>query len=129
VQRRSPDWLKFKCVRDQEFVIGGYTDPHGGRQGFGALLVGYYDDGDLRYAGKVGTGYNAQLLETLASIERPDPPFVDQNLSRKGVHWVEPKLVAQIGFTEWTRAGRLRHPRFVGLRRDKQARDVVRESR
>lgn len=130
---RSGDWLKLKCVADQELVIGGYTDPRGSRTGFGALLVGHFEDGDLVYAGKVGTGYNAMLLLDLRTemdrLTRDDPPFVRNigNLPTKDVHWVEPKLVAQIGFAEWTGDGRLRHPRFLGLRQDKQARDVVRE--
>jgi bifunctional non-homologous end joining protein LigD len=130
---RSDDWLKLKCVADQELVIGGFTDPKGSRAGFGALLVGYYEDGSLAYAGKVGTGYNEALLRDLRQkmdqLARDDPPFTrnTDNLPRRDVHWVEPKLVAQIGFTEWTRDGRLRHPRFQGLRRDKKPRDVVRE--
>jgi ATP-dependent DNA ligase len=131
VSGRSRDWLKFKCVRDQEFVIGGFTDPQGSRTGFGALLVGYYDDGSLRYAGKVGTGYNAQVLHDLRArlgrLEQDASPFADR-VREKGSHWVRPQLVAQIGFTEWTRDGKLRHPRFAGLRRDKKAADVVRES-
>jgi bifunctional non-homologous end joining protein LigD len=129
--RRSPDWLKFKCVNAQELVIGGYTDPKGGRKGFGALLVGYHQDGELRYAGKVGTGFDdrllAELSEQLKAIERPTPPFAAAHLPRKGIHWVKPRLVAQVGFSEWTRDGQLRHPRFLGLREDKLARDVVRE--
>jgi DNA ligase D-like protein (predicted ligase) len=130
---RSGDWLKLKCVADQELVIAGFTDPRGSRAGFGALLVGHYQDGELAYAGKVGTGYNDILLRDLRTeldrLARDDPPFTrnTENLPRKDVHWVEPKLVAQIGFTEWTRDGRLRHPRFQGLRRDKEARGVVRE--
>ena len=130
---RSGDWLKMKCVADQELVIGGFTDPKGSRTGFGALLVGHYDDGNLIYAGKVGTGYDTALLRELRTeldrLTRADPPFTanTENLPRKDVHWVEPVLVAQIGFAEWTRDGRLRHPRFLGLRRDKAAREVVRE--
>jgi bifunctional non-homologous end joining protein LigD len=132
VQRRSRDWLKLKCVARQEFVVGGWTDPQGGRVGLGALLVGVYDDADLRYAGKVGTGYDDETLRDLgrrlASIERKTSPFVDsEGIPRKGVHWASPKLVAEVGFTEWTSDGRLRHPRFLGLRRDKAPRDVVRE--
>jgi DNA ligase D-like protein (predicted ligase) len=131
VPRRSSDWLKFKCVNEQELVIGGYTEPKGSRTGFGALLVGHYEGGELRYAGKVGTGFDERLLGELASklaaLERDTPPFAAAHLPRKGVHWVEPKLVAQIGFSEWTRDGRLRHPRFVGLREDKPATEVVRE--
>ncbi len=129
--RRSADWLKFKCVNEQEFVIGGWTDPTGTRVGLGALLVGYYEDGELRYAGKVGTGYSRAVLEDLRSrldrLERPEPPFTRDGLSRKGVHWVRPDLVAQIGFTEVTRDGKLRHPRFLGLRTDKRPREVVLE--
>jgi bifunctional non-homologous end joining protein LigD len=129
--RRSPDWLKFKCVNEQEFVIGGYTDPQGSRKGLGAILVGYFDGDRLRYAGKVGTGFNEETLAGLKAkltpLERGDPPFVLDTLPRQGVHWVEPKLVCQIGFTEWTGAGRLRHPRFLGLRRDKRPTEVVRE--
>jgi bifunctional non-homologous end joining protein LigD len=130
---RSGDWLKMKCVADQELVIGGFTDPRGSRAGFGALLVGHYDDGDLAYAGKVGTGYNEVLLRDLRAeldrLRRDDPPFTrnTDNLPRKDVHWVEAKLVAQVGFTEWTRDGRLRHPRFLGLRRDKDPQEVIRE--
>jgi DNA ligase D-like protein (predicted ligase) len=97
VHRRSPYWLKFKCVNEQEFVIGGYTDPRGTRKGFGALLVGYFEDGCLVYAGKVGTGFDEELLASLskelARLERADPPFDDGLLPRKGVHWVHPKLV------------------------------------
>jgi bifunctional non-homologous end joining protein LigD len=129
--RRSPDWLKFKCVNEQEFVIGGFTDPKGSRRGFGALLIGYYLGDELVYAGKVGTGFDDELLDrltrTLNRIERDRPPFSTGRLPRAGVHWVKPELVAQIGFTEWTGDGQLRHPRFLGLRRDKPPREVVRE--
>jgi bifunctional non-homologous end joining protein LigD len=128
---RSRDWLKFKCQSNQEFVIGGYTDPKGSRVGFGALLLGYYDGDELVYAGKVGTGFSDALLDnlsrTLAGLEQPDPPFARGSLPRSGVHWVKPALVAQIGFSEWTTAGELRHPRFEGLRRDKDPATVVRE--
>ncbi len=128
---RSRSWRKFKCVRRQEFVIGGYTDPEGERIRFGALLVGVYDDGDLVYAGKVGTGFDEDTLrrlgDRLAARERDDPPFRDGGLPRRGVHWVDPDLVAEVGFTEWTGDGRLRHPRFLGLRRDKPPGQVVRE--
>jgi bifunctional non-homologous end joining protein LigD len=130
--KRSRDWLKFKCVNEQEFVIGGFTDPGGKRIGFGALLVGYHDSrGALRYAGKVGTGYSETVLRDLrgrlAAIEREKPPFRSDGLPRGRVHWVAPELVAQIGYTELTRDGKLRHPRFVGLRDDKPAREVVLE--
>ena len=130
---RSRDWLKFKCLNGQEFVIGGYTDPQRSRIGFGALLLGYYGaDGQLHYAGKVGTGFTNRTLTslhaTLAADERPDPPFAPvRGLPRSGVHWVQPRLVAQVGFSEWTADGELRHPRFQGLRRDKDPADVVRE--
>lgn len=128
---RSRDWLKFKCSNNQEFVIGGYTDPQGSRIGFGALLIGYYRAGELYYAGKVGTGYDdatlVQLHARLSSIERKTPPFADGDLPSKGVHWVAPKLVAQVGFTEWTRDGKLRHPRYLGLRDDKPPEAVQRE--
>jgi bifunctional non-homologous end joining protein LigD len=129
---RSKDWLKFKCQSGQEFVVGGYTDPQRSRVGFGALLLGYYDAGrHLVYAGKVGTGFTQQMLRDLhaelSAMERPAPPFDAGPLPRSGVHWVEPKLVAEVGFSEWTQAGELRHPRFQGLRRDKPPTDVVRE--
>ena len=112
-------------------MIGGYTDPKGSRRGFGALLVGHYRGDDLVYAGKVGTGFDDRTLDRLArrirSLERDGPAFGAGRLPRSGVHWVEPKLVCQIGFTEWTRDGQLRHPRFLGLREDKIPREVVRE--
>lgn len=128
---RSKDWLKFKCSNQQEFVIGGYTDPKGERIGFGALLIGYYEDKELSFAGKVGTGFDDQTLRSmskkLSSLERKSSPFASEDISNKGIHWVSPKLVAQVGFTEWTDDGKLRHPRFIGLRRDKNPREVVRE--
>jgi len=130
---RGRDWLKFKCENAQEFVIGGYTDPQRSRVGFGALLIGYYDgDGDLVYAGKVGTGFDTQTLRRLhgrlARLERSRPAFRRGQLpTPRGVHWVQPKLVGQVGFTEWTDDGQLRHPRFQGLRDDKEPADVVRE--
>jgi bifunctional non-homologous end joining protein LigD len=132
VSGRSKEWLKFKCSKEQELVVGGYTDPQGARVGFGALLVGYYDKGKLRYAGKVGTGYNTRLLltltEQLRKLEQDESPFDGPPPVRKNVHWVKPKLVAQVGFAEWTKDGRLRHPRFLGIRDDKQAKYVVRET-
>lgn len=128
---RTQDWLKLKCVAGQEFVIGGFTDPKGSRVGFGALLVGYYERGKLRYAGKVGTGYDEQVLRelrgTLGRLVRHDSPFAEET-GLRDAHWVEPELVAEIGFSEWTADGRLRHPTFSGLRNDKQAESVVRES-
>jgi bifunctional non-homologous end joining protein LigD len=130
---RSRDWLKFKCVHDQEFVIGGWTEPKGSRTGFGALLIGYYDDGDLVYAGKVGTGFGEAMLRRLgtefARLDAAESPFVGNQVRERDAHWVRPELVAQIGFSEWTRDGMLRHPRFQGLRTDKAAREVVRETR
>ena len=132
VTTRSKDWLKFKCEHGQELVIGGYTEPRGSRVEFGALLLGYYRDGRLEYAGKVGTGFDTELLHELGAQmragKRGTPPFDDAHtIKERGVTWVEPELVAQIGFTEWTRDGRLRHPRFLGLRDDKAASEVVRE--
>lgn len=131
VHSRSSKWLKFKCVNRQEFVIGGYTEPKGERIGFGALLIGYYENSDLRYAGKVGTGYDDELLEDLSEglrkIERKHSPFDKGEIDTEQVHWVTPKLVGEIGFTEWTSDGKLRHPRFLGLRHDKKAEDVNRE--
>jgi bifunctional non-homologous end joining protein LigD len=128
---RSRDWLKLKCHFEQELVIGGFTAPHGSRTDFGALLVGYNEDRRLRYAGKVGTGFDHATLEELGGrlreLERDAPPFADVHPIPRGTHWVEPELVAQIAFSEWTRDGRLRHPRYLGLRDDKTAGDVVRE--
>ena len=128
---RSSDWRKLKCHAEQELVIGGYTAPQGSRTDFGALLVGYWEDGELSYAGKVGTGFDHDTLRDLGkrlrALERDDPPFAAVHPIPRGTHWVEPELVGQIAFTEWTRDGRLRHPRFLGLRDDKPARDVVRE--
>jgi DNA ligase D-like protein (predicted ligase) len=130
---RSRDWLKFKCAAGQEFVIGGYTDPRGSRAGFGALLLGYYDtEGRLVYAGKVGTGFDQRLLnslhEQMVRLERDQPAFERGKLPRSGVHWIKPRLVGEVGFSEWTDDGMLRHPRFEGLRRDKSPADVVREA-
>ena len=130
VTGRSRDWLKLKCDAEQEFVIGGFTAPRGARTDLGALLIGVYDSGALRYAGKVGTGFTRatlrDLAERLAPLRRADPPFADAPRMRDAT-WVEPRLVAQVGFTEWTRDGRLRHPRFLGLREDKAPEEVVRE--
>ena len=131
VRGRSRDWLKFKCTAEQELVIGGFTEPKGSRTDLGALLVGHFADGELRYAGKVGTGFTRDTLRDLAArlapLRRDDSPFADAPRLRSAT-WVQPELVAQIGFAEWTRDGRLRHPRFLGLRDDKAAREVVRES-
>jgi bifunctional non-homologous end joining protein LigD len=127
---RSRDWLKIKCTRRQELVIGGWTEGQGARKRLGALLVGYWDGELLRYAGKVGTGFdNAEvdrLADELERRERPTSPFTDDGLPRRA-RWAEPELVAEIEFSEWTRGGKLRHPRYLGLRFDKPAREVVRE--
>ena len=129
---RSRDWLKFKCEMGQELVVGGFTAPQGSRTELGALLLGYHDGDALRYAGKVGTGFDRATLrdlgERLRALRRERPPFADaESIRERGVTWVEPELVAQVAFAEWTGAGRLRHPRFLGLRDDKPAREVVRE--
>jgi bifunctional non-homologous end joining protein LigD len=132
VSRRTRDWLKFKCSKAQEFVIGGYTEPRGSRIGFGALLLGYHRGRKLVCAGKVGTGFDRDTLHRLgrklAQLKTPLSPFPGDGLPRRGVHWVKPRLVAQVAFTEWTREGKLRHPRFLGLRDDKRPEEVVRES-
>ncbi len=130
---RSRTWLKTKCVLRQEFVIGGFTDPEGARTGIGALLVGYYDDGRLAWAGKVGTGFTDKsardLRRQLARLEQPASPFTPPPPGRLGrlAHWVAPTLVAEVAFTEWTEGGKVRHPSFQGLRDDKRATSVVRE--
>jgi bifunctional non-homologous end joining protein LigD len=131
---RGHDWVKAKCKQRQEVVIGGWSDPQGSRTGFGALLIGVHDaDGKLRYAGKVGTGFNQKTLDSLMQELRKraedKPAFVDPPTGAEGrrSHWVKPDLVAEVEFTEWTRDDTLRHPSFIGLRRDKRAREVVRE--
>jgi DNA ligase D-like protein (predicted ligase) len=129
---RSKDWLKFKCAHGQELVIGGFTPPKGTRIELGALLVGYYADGALQYAGKVGTGFDRELLRELGgklrALARETSPFADAaTIKERDVTWVTPSLVCEVGFSEWTRDHRLRHPRFLGLRDDKAAEDVVRE--
>jgi DNA ligase D-like protein (predicted ligase) len=132
IHARSKDWLKFKCSNEQEFVVIGWTDPRGARSGLGALLVGYYEDGDLRFGGKVGTGFNDQELAKLSTrlrrLERATSALRDtKGIAMKGVHWVRPQLVAQVGFAEWTPDGKLRHPRYLGLRDDKSPEQIVRE--
>jgi bifunctional non-homologous end joining protein LigD len=128
---RSGEWLKFKCSHEQELVIGGFTAPKGSRTDFGALLVGYNEDGVLRYAGKVGTGFDRATLSRLGArlreLERDDPPFADVSPIPAGTRWIEPELVGQFAFSEWTRDDRLRHPRYLGLREDKRPAEVVRE--
>jgi bifunctional non-homologous end joining protein LigD len=127
---RSTDWCKLKCSASQELVIGGWTEPRRSRIGLGALLVGYYEGDQLRYAGKVGTGFSTDTLISLSKelrrLERADSPFVDP-VRERTAHWVEPRLVANVAFSEWTRDGRLRHPSFQGLRPDKDPATVTRE--
>jgi len=130
--RRSPHWLKMKCEASQELVVGGFTDPQGVRVGLGALLVGYFEKEDFVFAGKVGTGFDTKLLLQLRAqfeaIEVPESPFTKAvGLPRVRAHWVRPEVVVQVAFIEWTAHGKLRHSRFLGVRTDKAARDVVRE--
>jgi bifunctional non-homologous end joining protein LigD len=130
--RRSKQWLKMKCESSQEFVVGGFTDPQGTRVGLGALLVGYYEGADLVFAGKLGTGFDTKLLldlrQRLDAIEIPTSPFTQAvGLPRLRAHWVRPEIVVQAAFIEWTGNNKLRHPRLLGVRLDKQARNVVRE--
>jgi DNA ligase D-like protein (predicted ligase) len=131
VSTRSRDWLKLKCTRAQELVIGGFTAPRGSRTDLGALLVGHFEGDRLRYAGKVGTGFTRatlrELSEQLAPLVRETSPFEFEKGIPRAATWVEPELVAQIAFMEWTADGRLRHPAFLGMRLDKPAREVVRE--
>jgi ATP-dependent DNA ligase len=129
--RRSKNWLKMKIEASQEFVVGGFTDPQGTRVGLGALLIGYYEGADFVFAGKIGTGFDTRLLVALR--ERLDahavdkPPFTKgKGLPRQG-HWVRPEIVVQVGFIEWTIHGKLRHPRLLAIRTDKDPREVVRE--
>jgi ATP-dependent DNA ligase len=131
--RRSPHWLKMKCEATQELVVGGFTDPQRSRVGLGALLVGYFERDDLVFAGKVGTGFDTKLLldlrARLDALEIAAPPFTKgTGLPRVRAHWVRPEIVVQVGFIEWTVHGKLRHPRLLGVRFDKAARDVVRET-
>ena len=131
--RRSPHWLKMKCEATQELVVGGFTDPQGSRVGLGALLVGYFDGNDFVFAGRIGTGFDTKLLlelrARLDALEVPTTPFTRAiGLPRLRAHWVTPEIVVQVGFIEWTVHGKLRHPRLLGVRSDKAARDVVRES-
>jgi bifunctional non-homologous end joining protein LigD len=130
--RRSRSWLKMKCEASQEFVVGGFTDPQRSRVGLGALLVGYFEGRDFVFAGKVGTGFTDALLHDLRDrfdrLEVPKPPFTRSiGLPKVRAHWVRPEVVVQVAFTEWTVHGKLRHPRLLGLRIDKAARDVERE--
>ena len=132
-QARSPAWLKVKCIKRQEFVIGGYTQPSGSRVGFGSLLLGYYDDGKLIYCGNVGTGFTHQslveLTKKLKALRTEAPPFAGRLATsvRRGATWVRPELVGEVAFTEWTNDGHLRHPSFQGLREDKSPKKIGRE--
>jgi bifunctional non-homologous end joining protein LigD len=130
VEKRSREWLKVKVNRESEFVIGGYTKPGGSREYLGALLLGVYEENKLRYAGKVGTGFDTETLRTLSEklkkLKQTKSPFADE-VREKGVTFVRPKLVAQITYTEWTKDGKLRHPTFLGLRDDKAPQEVRRE--
>jgi DNA ligase D-like protein (predicted ligase) len=131
-QRRSPHWLKMKLEASQELVVGGFTEPRGKRVGLGALLVGYFAADDFVFAGKLGTGFDSKLLarlrEQLGRLEVSSTPFTRaEGLPRKDVHWVEPEVVVQVAFMEWTSHGKLRHPRLLGLRTDKPAREVTRD--
>jgi bifunctional non-homologous end joining protein LigD len=131
---RGPTWVKTKCLLRQELVIGGFTDPEGSRTGIGALLVGYYEGDQLRYAGKVGTGFShamlGELRTLLVPLERAASPFSPEppRAWTGDRHWVTPTLVGEVAFSEWTNDGRLRHPSFQGLRKDKLAGDVLREA-
>ncbi|WP_224485554.1 non-homologous end-joining DNA ligase [Robertkochia aurantiaca] len=132
VHSRSKKWLKFKCAKGQELVIGGFTEPEGERVGFGAMLVGFYKNGNLQYAGKVGTGYDDAFLEewreNFDQIEQDSSPFEDFDDDDGGDnHWIKPKYVGEFGFTEWTGSNKLRHPRFLGMRYDKEPEDVIKE--
>jgi bifunctional non-homologous end joining protein LigD len=141
---RSRSWIKLKCVAEQEVVIGGYTPPEGERKHFGALLVGYFEKGKLKFAGKVGTGFSFSVLKSLyrrmQTLRQSDCPFANlpekdagrwaQNITpgeMKRCRWIRPEIVCQVRFGEWTRDGKMRHPVFVGVREDKAAREVVRE--
>lgn len=130
--RRSKHWLKMKCEASQEFVVGGFTDPQGARVGLGALLLGVYDGGDFVFAGKIGTGFDTKLLldlrARLGALEVATAPFTKaRGLPRLRAHWVRPEIVVQVAFIEWTVHGKLRHPRLLGIRVDKDARQVTRE--
>jgi bifunctional non-homologous end joining protein LigD len=129
--RRGAEWLKIKCLKRQEIVIGGYTDPEGSRVGIGALLGGVYEDGRLSYAGKIGTGFSRDTLrdlkKRLTALDQDVSPFTPRPTGVGRPHWVKPELVAEVSFSEWTSDGKLRHSTFLGLREDKPARAVVRE--
>jgi len=129
---RSRDWIKIKCHRRQEFVVGGYTDPQGSRPYFGALHMGVYEGGQLVYVSKVGTGFDEKTLrslwDALQPLARATSPFATRSPTGRGHHWVEPRLVCEVRFSEWTDDGGVRHPTFLGLRRDKRPEECCRES-
>jgi bifunctional non-homologous end joining protein LigD len=131
VSRRSKDWVKIKALVRQEVAIGGWTEARGSRKHFGALIAGVYDGDDFVYAGSVGTGFDAKKLAAIAAklapLERETSPFAKPPKTATKAHWVAPSLVAEVAFTEWTREGSMRHPVFVALRTDKDAREIVRE--
>ena len=130
---RTRSWLKAKCIKRQEFVIGGYTESDKKFPGFGALILGVYDKGKLLYVGRAGTGFTIkqrlQIREKLDRLTRQSSPFValPKDPALKRAVWAAPKLVGEVAFTEWTDDGVIRHPSFQGLREDKKATDVVRE--
>jgi bifunctional non-homologous end joining protein LigD len=129
--RRSPHWLKMKCEASQELVVGGFTEPRGSREGLGALLVGYFQGEDFCFAGRVGTGFTSKMLldlrAQLDALEVPRAPFTTGTGLPRAAHWVRPEVVVQVAFMEWTPYGKMRHPRLLGVRTDKAAREVVRE--
>ena len=130
-ERRSRDWVKIKTGYEQEFVVGGWTEPKGSRKGFGALLVGVHQGKGLHYVGSVGTGFSAKLLRELharlRALERRTSPFVNKVVANAPAHWVDPQMVVEVRFSEWTRDRYLRQPAYIGLRPDKPAREVVAE--
>jgi bifunctional non-homologous end joining protein LigD len=130
--QRSRSWLKMKCEATQELVVGGFTDPQGGRVGLGALLAGYFENGGFVFAGKVGTGFDRRLLRALRTrldaLEVPAAPFTKGTGLPRRAHWVRPEVVVQVAFMEWTPHGKMRHPRLLGVREDKAAKEVVRET-
>ena len=127
--RRTHDWLKIKAINEQEFVVGGWTDPKGSRKGFGSLLLGAYKGKEFRFVGSVGTGFSTKLLaeiaKKLAPLARTTSPFVNEVVANSGIHYVKPELVAVVQFAEWTRDNYLRHPAFLGFRNDKAAKEVT----
>jgi bifunctional non-homologous end joining protein LigD len=130
----SPHWLKMKCETTRDLVVGGFTDPQGGRVGLGALLVGHFDGGEFIFAGKIGTGFDNRLLMALRAqldaLEIPKPPFTRAvGLPRLRAHWVRPEIVVQVAFTEWTVHGKLRHPRLIGVRGHRAAAEPPRPPR